>query len=288
MPILEDGLSEDDDEDTTTTVIEDDSSSTDNYVIVMDLKANKDGQISEKGRVRIGEPHESITAIRFFDDYAYVVTFERTDPFYVIGFADDGRPETLGEFKLNGFSSYLHPMTPDNKFLIGVGQNATDDGRETGFMVTVFDATVPEKPVAILSHAIDNEDGRYSSSSSQWEHKAFRYIGDKLILPLTENFQTKDERSGRITYDSFQGVVIFAVNTEEISESYRISHNTRSCNYCDGNLPPRSFVYDGNLMTLRGSIVSSTDLDTGKGLWTTDVVVDGEENECCPTIWYTY
>jgi len=256
-------------------------SSTENYVIVFNLQGNEDGQMEETGRVKIGEPNESIYSIRFFDDFAYVVTFERTDPFYVIGLGN-GVPTKLGEFKLNGFSSYLHPMTPDNKFLIGVGQNATDDGRITGLMITIFDATVPENPVAIVSHTIEND----SSSDVEREHKSFRYLptSGKLILPLSEYYQTVDEKTGYFTYEHFEGFAVFDVTKEDINENYRVSHKPTTCYYCHGYLPPRSFVYEGNLMTVQENVVKSTDLDNGDGLWSFEIEIDGvEENDlCCP------
>lgn len=253
-------------------------SSTDNFVIILKLQGDENGQMTEKGRVKIGEPNESIFAVRFFDDFAYVVTFERTDPFYVI---DLHVPKAIGEFKLNGFSSYLHPMTPDNKLLIGVGQNATDDGRTTGLMITIFNATDPANPVAIVSHTVENEDNRYSSSDAEWEHKSFRYINGKLILPLNEYFQTIDPQTGRYNYDSFQGFAVFNVTTEAIDSHFRVSHKSKKCHYCGGWLPPRTFIYSGNLMTVRDSTVTSTDLDSGDWLWTMDIVIEGEQNSCC-------
>jgi len=260
-------------------------SSTENYVITFNLQGSQSGEMEEIGRVKIGEPNESIRSIRFFDDFAYVVTFERTDPFYVIGLGD-GVPTKLGEFKLNGFSSYLHPLTPDNKLLIGVGQNATDNGRITGLMITIFNATVPQNPVAVVSHTIENDDNRYSSSDAEWEHKSFRYLqkSGKLILPLYESYQTIDKETGSFTFESFQGFAIFNVTAETIDENYRVSHKHTSCVYCSGYLPPRSFVYEGNLMTVRDSVVKSTDLDSGGGLWSFEIEIDGvDKNDlCCP------
>lgn len=256
-------------------------SSTENYVIILKLQGNEKGDMEEMGRVKIGDPHESITAIRFFDTFAYVVTFERTDPFYVIGLVD-GIPKELGKFKINGFSSYLHPIANDNRLLIGIGQNATEEGIVSGLMVTIFNATVRENPVAIVSHTIKNEDNRYSSSDAEWEHKSFRYIDGKLVLPLNEHYRIKDQLTGRTTYDNFKGFVIFNVTTNSIVEQFRVSHKSHRCYYCGGQFPPRSFTYDGNLMTVKGSVVSSADLDSGKEIWRMDILIDGENSACCP------
>lgn len=153
-------------------------------------------------------------------------------------------------------------------------------------MITIFDATVPENPIAIVSHTVENDDNRYSSSNAEWEHKSFRYLqqSGKLILPLSEYYQTLDKKTGLITYENFQGFAIFDVTKEAISESYRVSHKPMTCYYCDGYLPPRSFVYEGNLMTVRDSVVQSTDLDNGDRLWLVDIEIDGAEESdmCCP------
>lgn len=252
-------------------------SSTENYVIVLELESDVAGQMAERGRVKIGEIHESIMAVRFFEDVAYVVTFERTDPFYVI---DLRAPAVLGEFKLNGFSNYLHPMNRDNTLLIGVGQNATDDGRTTGLMITVFNATVPQAPVALVSHALSSRNGR-SSSSAQWDHHAFRYVDGHLVIPVNEWYYTFDEESGEVLQHNFEGFSVFDVSTTAIEEKFRVSHFGRVCHYCAW-LAERNFIYEGNLITVQNSVVKSTNLNTGVNSWTMDVVIDGEEASCCP------
>jgi uncharacterized secreted protein with C-terminal beta-propeller domain len=51
------------------------------------------GQMEKKGDVQIGEKNEHIASVRFFDNVAFAVTFERTDPFYVL---DMTVPKILG------------------------------------------------------------------------------------------------------------------------------------------------------------------------------------------------
>ena len=71
-------------------------------------------------------PTEEIQAVRYLGDRAYVVTFRRTDPLYVIDLADPTNPTALGELKVNGFSSYLHPVGENR--LLGVGTDADGSG----------------------------------------------------------------------------------------------------------------------------------------------------------------
>ena len=53
---------------------------------------------------------EKIYSVRYLEDRAYLVTFRQVDPLYVIDLSDPENPEKLGELKIPGFSSYLHPF----------------------------------------------------------------------------------------------------------------------------------------------------------------------------------
>lgn len=262
-------------------------SRTENYMIVLKLEGdNSPGLMSEKGRVQIGEANERITAVRFFDNVAYAVTFERTDPFYVL---DMSVPAVLGELKLPGFSSYLHSMNEDNSLLLAVGQDATDDGTVTGLQVTVFDATNPAFPIALVSHTFENDPSASSSSSVEWDYHSFRYIAGKLIIPLEIwYYQTWNEVTQELMplpdgAENFQGFAVLDISTTSITEQYRISHLKAegSCSYCNGYVPQRSFVYSGDLMTVRDNLVVSTVLNTGEEVWRLPLSVEGEPAECC-------
>jgi uncharacterized secreted protein with C-terminal beta-propeller domain len=64
----------------------------------------------------------------------YVVTFRQTDPLYTIDLADPERPRVRGELKIPGYSAYLHPIGED--LLLGVGQDATEEGRPLGTQIS--------------------------------------------------------------------------------------------------------------------------------------------------------
>lgn len=82
---------------------------------------------------------QRVYAVRYVDDTAYVVTFRQVDPFYVIDFEDPRDPELLGDLKLPGFSSYLHPA--DDNHVIGIGQE------DRQVKATLYDVTDPTDPV---------------------------------------------------------------------------------------------------------------------------------------------
>ena len=109
----------------------------------------------------IGKPGEEIYAVRFFEDKAYIVTFERIDPLYVLDLADPFTPKVAGALEIPGFSSYLFPM--DNNYLLGVGQqvnaaNIPETGSlpdepvtQEGMKISLFDVGDPANPIEINS-----------------------------------------------------------------------------------------------------------------------------------------
>lgn len=80
---------------------------------------------------------ENIQSVRWFDDLAVLVTFRQIDPLYTIDLSDPDHPRELGELKIPGYSGYLHPIGDD--LLLGLGVDATTEGRSLGGQAAVFD-----------------------------------------------------------------------------------------------------------------------------------------------------
>ena len=96
----------------------------------------------------IGKPGEDIYAVRIIGDRAYVVTFQKVDPLYVIDLADATDPRILGELEIPGYSAYIHPIT-DN-LVLGIGKNAVvEEGTVwyQGLNMRLFDVSDPSQPV---------------------------------------------------------------------------------------------------------------------------------------------
>ncbi len=92
----------------------------------------------------LGKPDEQVYAVRFLGARGYLVTFRRIDPMYVLDLADPADPKVAGELLTAGFSDYLFPI--DNGLLLGVGKDATADGRVGGVKVALFDVAGPAQP----------------------------------------------------------------------------------------------------------------------------------------------
>ncbi|NCU32610.1 MAG: hypothetical protein EOM23_06720, partial [Candidatus Moranbacteria bacterium] len=54
-------------------------------------------------------PGEKIYSTRFVGDRAYMVSFKTIDPLFVIDLKNPKQPKILGELKIPGYSTYLHP-----------------------------------------------------------------------------------------------------------------------------------------------------------------------------------
>jgi uncharacterized secreted protein with C-terminal beta-propeller domain len=92
----------------------------------------------------LGHEGEKIRGVRFVGNRGYVVTFRQTDPLYTIDLHDDAHPLKVGELKVNGFSSYIHPV--DENYILTLGRDADAEGRQGGFIIQLFDVSNFAKP----------------------------------------------------------------------------------------------------------------------------------------------
>jgi hypothetical protein len=256
--------------------------STKNQIFVLERPSEAIPEMMIVGNVTMGKPGEAFTAVRFFDNIAYAVTYLQTDPFYVISFEESRTPVVLGELEVSGFSSYMHSIDANNTQILTVGTETKPDGQEIGLKLSLFNATNRTNPTEVAKLVFSEN----SWSTAAWDFQAFRYVPlseeeASIIIPVFFHDPDSDE--------SFDGFVVFGLSDGVLSESFRISHEASnnifleqdgivgSCYDC-GYLQPRSFVIQGNVTTLKGQSVRSHNLETGDPLWSRDFI--GEES-CC-------
>jgi uncharacterized secreted protein with C-terminal beta-propeller domain len=155
---------------------------------------------------------EQIFGVRFVGDAGYVVTFRQTDPLYTIDLSRPADPRVAGELKILGYSAYLHPI--GDGLLLGIGQDATEEGRRLGTQLSVFDVSDLTRPVRLSQRRI----GSTSSSEVEYDHHAFLWWPkSKLaVLPV-------DVYDGR--GDPFSGAIGFHVARGGIDEVGRVTHD---------------------------------------------------------------
>ena len=189
---------------------------------------------------------EQIYAVRFIDDLAYVVTFRQTDPLYVIDLTDPANPVQAGELKIPGYSAYLHPV--GDGLLLGVGQDATDEGRTTGTQLSLFDVSNPADPQRISTLAI----GGYSEV--EWDHKAFLFWPEDgtIVLPVSPGWNDcgpDDNCLAKSIVGAGGGAVVAELDGRELVARGTINHTNSDRSGCWNPLQ-RSIVIGDELVTV--------------------------------------
>ncbi|KAI0558105.1 hypothetical protein FGB62_234g08 [Gracilaria domingensis] len=170
-------------------------------------------KVGEAGNLGLGE---RIYAVRYVKDTAYVVTFRQIDPLYIIDLSNPRSLRATGELKIPGYSAYLHPIVPGR--ILGVGQDATPEGRVTGSKVTLFDVSDKTNPLELSSWTMPN-----GHSSAEWDHRAFLYWAPEsvAVLPVSTHFWGNE----------FVGSVVLEISESTIRERGRITHGPASAFY---------------------------------------------------------
>jgi hypothetical protein len=154
---------------------------------------------------------EQIQAVRFVGDVGYVVTFRQTDPLYLVDLSDPAQPRVRGELELLGFSAYLHPVGDGR--LLGIGQDAGDDGRRTGAQVALFDVSDLDHPRLVSKVALPQ-----GWSQVEQDYHAFLWWAPARLaaLPL--------QLYGEPGAEPFSGLVAYTVSDDQVTEKGRVTH----------------------------------------------------------------
>ena len=149
---------------------------------------------------------EQVQSVRFAGDVGYVVTFRQIDPFYTIDLSDPANPRILGELKIPGFSSYLHPIS--DSLVLGVGSDADADGRITGAKVSLFDVSDLAAPREVAVWTAPD-----GWNDIGWDHRAFLWWAPEslAVIPVT-------------VWNDWSGAVVLRVADGTIAEVGRVDH----------------------------------------------------------------
>ena len=183
----------------------------------VDVLARDGRQLRVVGSVGGLGQGERIFAVRFIGSIGYIVTFRETDPLYTVDLSDPENPRVVGELKILGYSAYLHPI--GDGLLLGIGQDADEQGRTRGAQVSVFDVSDLANP--IRTHQFTVED---SHSDVEWDHRAFLYWAPKDMAVMPVSWWKQEDQSDY--WEDFNGAFILSVTAKGIEHRATLDHET--------------------------------------------------------------
>ena len=181
---------------------------------------------------------ERVYAVRMIGDTGYVVTFRQIDPLYTVDLAIPERPRVLGELKIPGYSAYLHPV--GEGLILGVGQDATEEGRPTGTQLSLFDVSNLSRPTRLHTEHLG-----LGWSEAESDHHAFLYWPRTGLVVIPFEQRAVGYRVGR---------------TRGIDAAGRIEHEAGRRGVALG--VRRSLVVRDSVLTVSDAGVKSSSLAT--------------------------
>lgn len=156
-------------------------------ITVLEPRTDAGGALlAEVGRTPDMAPGERVMSSRILGSRGFVVTFRQVDPLFTVDLADPTAPKVLGELKVPGFSSYLHPIGENH--LLGIGTyvpeptpGAPVDWTDRGMQIAIFDVSDLARPRQTFVHRVGTV---WGSSEAQWDHRAFTWLASRGLLAL--------------------------------------------------------------------------------------------------------
>lgn len=269
------------------------------YVLNNDLKV--------VGSVTGIAPGEQIHSVRFMGDRAYIVTFKKIDPFFVLDTADPENPKILGKLKIPGYSDYLHPF--DENHIIGFGKDTATPSEEElgnreldfawyqGLKLAMFDVTDVANPKELHKEIIGD---RGTDSELLYNHKALLFDKNRGIfafpVTLAEVPQSvkDDPNASASSYGDYvyQGAYIYEVSIDGgFKLKGRITHYDegeiakKAGYYWNGVRDVKRILYIGDVLyTVSQAMIKASDFDDFNILKTLEFA--GVEQEEEPDYWY--
>lgn len=201
-----------------------------NYLYVLDKNLGELGTVENFGK------GESIKAVKYVNDYAYVITYRETDPLFVINLSDPQKPEIMGKVKIDGFSSMLVPIDDNN--LLGIGYHTDineDEGEFTdGVKLVLFDVSNKAKPKVLDTKVFENS---YSTVQENPRALVVNESRGNYTIPITFEKEIKayDEEFD-YWYEDWEekgGQVTFSIkNNKIVVENKYKSNKLETGEYC--------------------------------------------------------
>ena len=233
---------------------------------------------------------EKMYSSRFIGDKAYLVTYKTVDPLFVVDLSNETAPKVLGQLKIPGYSTYLHPY--DENHLIGIGMQTEEvtnrnslgkvtstTSRITGMKMALFDVSNVNSPKQISETIIGD---RRTTSAILTNPKALLFSKEKELIAIPVNNYPEDfEITSSDTYSSIidsyknynkdyisEGYLVYKLNlTDGFNLKGTITHENKKnkysyYSYYNTSRMLRGLYIDNNLYTVSETAVKVNNLDT--------------------------
>ncbi len=186
------------------------------------------------GQVELGK-NESLFATRFDGDKAYIVTFLRVDPLWIVDLSDPSRPTISGELEVPGWSTYIQPL---GDRLLSIGIDNVEGWRVA---VSLFDVRDPSQPGLLSRVPIGTH---HSWSEANTDEKAFGWLEEAGLILVP--FQAYEENQ------TTMAVQLIDLQGDQLVKRGLIEHEVR---------PRRSTMVDEAILSLSGRSLLSVGVE---------------------------
>ena len=166
--------------------------------------------------------NESIKAVRYIEDTAYVISYKAADPLFIIDLKSNSEPKILSETKISGFSPTL--VEADKNTLLSVGYYTAKENAEDsdGVKIVTFDVSNKTNP-----KKIDEKVYKGYESPAQQSINALLINEEKGIytIPMTAENQAKSKNKA-LSFKLEKGEII--VTDDYSSEIFQNSDESLS------------------------------------------------------------
>jgi hypothetical protein len=189
-----------------------------NHVWVLEDHGSYLDTVGHVGGIAKGE---RIMSSRFQGNKGYLVTFRYVDPLFTLDLTDRRNPRVVGELKVPGFSTYLHPIA-DGK-LLSIGVDGTNRWRTQISLFDVSDFAHPALDAALPVEAQNS----WGWSEALYDHKAFQYWAPKQLLAIPQSTYAYQSSGGSYYYRYLSQLVLVNVDPASgaLSVKGRIDHS---------------------------------------------------------------
>jgi len=178
---------------------------------------------------------ERLFATRFDGNRAYIVTFLRVDPLWIVDLSNPSDIRVAGEVEIPGWSTYMQPMG-DRLLTLGL-----DDARGSRVALQLFDVSSPTDPFLIAKVPLGEDS---SWSEAHHDEKALGLFKDEglLVVPVSE---WKGDRS-------VQGVQLLDIGRETLTLRGLLSS--------ESVVPRRTLLHRERLVAVSGRELVTADI----------------------------